>query len=262
MMKYLLAVVMVLGLAGTVYAAPVGLASQDLDLASDLLQEEEYGLTVAVIGDFIDERDIDIEQGSIEMDAVFARIGLSAFEKFNVYVDLGSTYDMEYSYTLTSEKYISTFEDEFIWGIGGSAVIYEWDNGLEVSALGSYRIADMNIDKVTIDGAAIAKSNMTDIKNGEYAEWQVAGELAWKMDYVTPYVGIKYSEVEADANFTYGGTARNASGKNADENLGVFVGITITPKMTDVPAMEQIAINVEGRFGDEEAINAGITYRF
>ncbi|MFH1479454.1 MAG: hypothetical protein ABIG92_06770 [Candidatus Omnitrophota bacterium] len=261
-LKVLLGIVMLAALTSIAYSAPVGLASQDLDLKSGYLSDKEYAVTASVIGDFIDERKIDINKGSFEMDACFARIALSGLERFSLYVDLGSTSGMEYVYEILGEKYTSSFEDEFLWGIGGSAVIYKWDNGIEISALGSYREADMNIEKSVIDSATWTKSQMVNVQDGKYEEWQAGGEVAWKTEYITPYVAVRYSDVEVDAKFTVGGVERNASGKNSAENLGVAVGVTVTPKFSNLPASEQMAINVEGRFLDEEAINVGLTYRF
>ncbi len=261
--KYLVVALMIVGLAGISYAAPVGLTSQNLDLKSDLLAKENYGVTLAVIGDFVSERNIDIDSGELSVDSCFARIGATALDRFEVYVDFGSTFNTEYKFAIQGEDYKIDYDDELVWGVGGSALIYKWENGIEVGAMASYREADLTIDTVSLNGISYTlNAGVTNVSDSKYSEWQVAAEVAWKTEYITPYVALKYSDVELGSSFTLTGFARDAKDKNSAENVGIVVGASITPKISGLPASEQIAINVEGRFIDEEAINVGVTYRF
>lgn len=263
--KYLLFAVSALFVLSTgAYAAPVGLASQaDLTKGSDLIEGADVKLDVGFIMDSITDRNIDIESGEFEMTAYMFRIGLSALEKYYLYLDVGETEDMEYNYVIQGEKYKSEFGGETVWGVGLNALIYRWNNGLEVGASAGYREADMLITKSTIDNVAWDKNQMGGLKNdGKFTEYQMGLQTAYKTKYITPYVGIKYSDVEVDCNFTLGGAVRNASGRNADENLGVFLGCSITPEVEGIKETGQFSINVEGRFMDEKAFNFGICYKF
>ncbi|MFC1666272.1 hypothetical protein ACFL0P_00180 [Candidatus Omnitrophota bacterium] len=262
--KYLLVALVVMGFASMVYAAPVGLTSEADATKSVLWPEKDYGISAALIGDFVTERKINIDSGNFEMRALMLRLGLSLIDRLNFYVDLGQAQDMEYTYLIMGEKHELDFDDDFIYGVGLSALVYRWDNGLEIGANVSYRQAEMSLDTVVKEGTTYEKGSgaLSAINSGKFQETQTAIELAWKTDYLIPYVGIKYSDVDVDADYTLLGALVDAN-KSASENIGLFVGLTITPKLQALPnEAEQISINVEGRFVDEEAINAGITYKF
>ncbi len=261
-MRYLLAILMVLGIAGMAYAAPVGLTSEADLTEGELLAENEMGVTIGFIYDAIEERAVSIDTGEFGMQAFLARIGLSLMDRFNLYVDIGQASDMEYIFVDKGEKHTVSFDDELIWGVGANALIYRWDNGLEVGAGASYRQADMTLESVDIDGASYQRTDLTAVSDGEFKEYQAAIEVAWKNDVLTPYAGIKFSDVEVDAKFTEGGQERDATGKNADENVGVFVGLAITPTLEALDKEKSIALNIEGRFVDEEAVSVGISYKF
>lgn len=259
--RYLFAALMVVAFAGVTYAAPVGLTSE-ADVTKAEWSYNDIEVSVGFVVDSVSERKIDIDSGDFEMDAFMARIGVSALDRFNFYVDLGVAQDMEYGFVIQGEPYRTEFDDEFLWGVGVNALIYRWDNGLEVGVNASYRQAEMNLDQATVTNIKYTKAQMTSINDGEFQEYQGALEVAWRTDLLTPYIGVKVSEVEVDADFTLNGTQRNASGKNAAENVGVFVGLEITPKLAEFPKSEQLAINLEGRFIDEEAFSVGVSYRF
>ena len=247
-MRLLLAALMVIGFAGAAYAAPVGLTSE-ADATSAEWAYNDVTASIGFIGDSL-ERNIDMDSGNFEASVYAARLGLNITEKFNIYVDLGQAQDMEISAMIKGETIKYDFDDDFLWGIGGNALIYRWDNGLEVGV------------KADVDSQQYDRVDLTNVKDGEYSDWHLACELAWKTEYLIPYVGVRYSDIEVDGYFEEGGEAKDASGKNSSENVGAFVGLTITPKVEGSPKSEQISINVEGRFIDEEAFSVGVNYRF
>jgi len=258
--KYLVAALIVLGMAGMVYAAPVGLTSE-ADATKAEWSYNDITLSAGLIYDTV-SRNIDIDSGEFEFDAILARIGVGILEKFNLYVDIGQASEMGYTYTLLGEKYTVEYDDEIMWGVGASALIYRWDNGLEVGAQASYRETDTGLDTVAIDANTYTNAQLTSLSDGGYEEIQAALEVAWKTDNFIPYVGIKYSDVDVGSTFTVGSVERKASGKDSSETIGAFVGLTILPKLAATPASEQFSINLEGRFIDEEAFSAGVSYKF
>jgi len=264
MIKYLLTILLVFGFAATTYAAPVGLTSEADTTTSELWPGYDAELSIGIVADMVNKRAIDIDSGEFAMDAFIGRIGVGVLKKWAIYVDFGQAQDMQYDYTIKGEKYQADFDDTAIWGIGTSALIYKWDNGLEIGANASYRRADMELDKVTIDGLLYNSNDtsMSAMSDGYFEEYQGALEVAWKTKTFTPYIGVKYSEVEVDCTFTTGGSQRDASEKNASNNVGAFVGLTITPSLEILPNSEQLTINLEGRFIDEEAFNGSIAYKF
>lgn len=264
MRKYALAALFVLLMGTVVYAAPVGLTSEADATKGELWADKDIGITAGIIVDIVSERKISMDSGAFEMDAFLLRLGASYLDRVNVFVDLGTANDMEFSYTIAGQQYVTKFDDEFMWGIGANALIYRWDNDFEIGVHGSYRKADMNMEETTIDGVNHKRTSggMTSIVDGDFTEIQGAVELAWKKELFTPYIGIKYSDVEVDARFTLYGTLRDANDKNAVNNVGIFLGLTMTPNMDSELFGERLAINVEGRFIDEEAISIAASYRF
>lgn len=260
--KYLLAALMVLGIAGMVYAAPVGLTSE-ADATKAEWSYKDIELSIGFVADIVDTRKIDIDSGEFEIESYTARLAASLMDRFNLYVDLGQAQGIGYDYVIKGEQYNADFDDEFMWGVGVNALLYRWGNGLEIGVNASYRTADMNLEQVAIDNVTYARSALADVKDGEFQEYQGALEVAWRTDVLTPYAGVKVSEVEVDNTFSpSAGAERNASGKNASENVGVFVGLTLTPSIEGAPKSEQFALNVEGRFIDEEAFSVAASYKF
>jgi len=259
--KYLLTALMVLGIAGMVYASPVGLTSE-ADAVKGEWSYNDVTLSAGFVADFISGRNIDIEGGEFEMNAFMARLGMGVADRFNFYLDLGQASDMDYSFILQGQKYKVTYDDDFIWSIGANALVYRWDNGLEVGVHASYREVETTIDKLTIDSQTLTRKDLTSISDNSLEEAQAAVELAWRNEFFIPYIGIKYSSVDVGSKFTVGADAKDAAGKDADQTLGLFVGLTILPKLAETQASERFALNLEGRFIDEEAVSASITYKF
>lgn len=263
--KYLLAALLVLGLGTAAYAAPVGLTSEADLTEGELWADNNIGISVGFITDIVRKRKVNVDNGEFEVDVYAARIGLSVMDRFNFYIDLGQANNMQFEFTDKGESVRVGYEDEDMWGVGVNALIYRWDNGLEVGAGASYRTAEMNFKDATIAGVEYERnsSTVTSVNDGDMEEIQLALELAWKREYFAPYIGIKLSDIEVDAEFTTSGLERKAANIDSNQNVGVFVGLTITPKI-DVfgDKNERIAINIEARFIDEEAVSIGASYKF
>lgn len=253
---------LVFSFAATVYAAPVGITSEADARESELWPNEDWGLSIGFVADMVDKRGIDIDDGEFEMEAYVGRIGISAIDRFYLYVDIGEAQNMEYSCYVNSAKVIYDYDDDLIWGLGINALAYRWNNGLELGVSASYRQTDMNFNKTTIEGVLYQENDLDSVRDGEFKEWQVGCELAWKTEYFIPYIGVKYSDVEVDGDVTLSNIQYNASGKNAGDNIGAFVGLAITPILPELFGKEQVAINLEARFIDEEAFTAGISYKY
>lgn len=82
-------------------------------------------------------------------------------------------------------------------------------------------------------------------------EWHFAPYMARRLGNFTPYLGVKYSDLRMKLKY-----ADNDSDKfNAKDKIGVFLG-------TDYKLGKHFRLNLEGRFVDETAVSAGISYRF
>ena len=265
MKKYLLTAMIVLGFAAMVHAAPVGLTSEADLTEGELWADKDLALSVGIIGDIVNGRSIDIDSGDFEMTAFIARFGLTALERFTFYVDIGTITDAELSYQTLGENHTAKYDDdELMYGVGASALIKRWDNGLEVGANISYRTSEMTLLSVN-EGQGTADrttaNGLVSISTDDYTEQQIALEVAWRTDYFAPYVGIKYSDVELGSQYTLAPNTFNARG-DSSENIGFFAGLSIAPQGEAFGEIKRLSINLEGRFLAEEAFNVGLAYKF
>ncbi|MFA4991593.1 MAG: hypothetical protein WC569_03335 [Candidatus Omnitrophota bacterium] len=254
-------------LSCSVFAAPVGLTSEaDLLESTKLfrdLNEMGLGLSLGFYADIVNEREIEIERnGEFEMDMYMARLSLTANDRFTLYFDIGQAKDPVFSYHNLGSDIKIFYEDESAWGTGLNVLIHRFDNNIEVGAHAGYRQYELSLDKVMIDGAQYAPGALTNISEDNYKEYQAAVEIGWKADYMRPYLGVKYSDVELGSDFTLAPQTYSAKGKRTDSNLGLFAGVTLTPELPFYKDTRQLAINVEGRFVDEQALSMGVTYKF
>jgi hypothetical protein len=85
-------------------------------------------------------------------------------------------------------------------------------------------------------------------------EWHVAPYVGKTIDKFTIYAGGKYSDVRSKikASDDDGSWWMKIKAKN---NFGVFTGL-------DIKMIEHVTLNVEGRFIDETAMSAGLSYKF
>lgn len=266
MKKYLLTALLVLGCAAMVYAAPVGLTSEADLKEAELLADNNIGISASLLYDSISERSMKIDNGNLELDIYTVRLGVSVLERFNIYVDIGQATDAQFTYQLKGDTCVLDYEDDApLYGVGVNALIYRWDNGLEIGANVNYRQSEMTLEQATVTSSGVVntytKSAMTKVTDGDFEEVQLAAELAYKNGPIIPYVGIKYSDVDFGSSFTVPGQVREASGTNSQEVVGGFVGITFAPELDGMEST-RMALNVEGRFIDEEALSVGLSYQF
>jgi len=112
-------------------------------------------------------------------------------------------------------------------------------------------------NKIKGDFADVFGLGLTESFDGKatFQEWHIAPYVACKMQNVTPYLGLRYSDLSIKAKFDFE-TGDSATGKfKADDNIGLFGGFSyaFTPNLK---------LNLEGRFIDETALNIGLSYKF
>ena len=145
--------------------------------------------------------------------------------------------------------------------------MYRSKTGVELGAHASLRRVKLHLTEMLIEGVSYVRNNMDSISEDYFQEFQYGLELAWRMDQsydipysLIPYIGLKYSDAEIDADFTVNEIRYNATADNQD--LGLFVGLTLVPKIESLPATKRMVINLEARFIDEKAVDVEMLYRF
>lgn len=174
----------------------------------------------------------------------YGLLGSDAFN-WSIFTKLGKA---DAKYKDPDDKY--DFDEELVWGLG-SKLVYK----LEACKLGIegqyFSIEDLETTK-NLDAG--------DKLDAEWKEWQVslfvAKDFSLEAITLTPYLGIKYSDLKNDTEWWDVSASKTTKyDVEEDDDVGVFVG-------TDINFTDNISVNLEGRFIDETAMSVGATYKF
>lgn len=261
MKKLLTVIAIVIFTAAQAFSAPVDLPSSltnvpdsEQDDRDTVLTEKPLRLSLGAEGDWLMERELENGQ-TIEGETYSGKLSMG-LGTFDIYGSAGMTQDLEIGNGAASRANFE-FDDALALGAGVSAAILQLPDyeTFTIFADAKYRtVWEPEIESVTAGGTRYSVFNEND--ETSWQEWQGALGVGMKIDYVLPYVGVKYSEVEIDTDVTAGGT-RYATDEavNSDENIGVFGGVTIMPA-------DAVSFDVQGRFIDEEAVSGKVTFKF
>ncbi|MBI5614247.1 hypothetical protein HY947_04950 [Candidatus Gottesmanbacteria bacterium] len=249
-MRKFIVTVLAFGIIGFCHradAAPVG------NIANPVLEKGEHGIKIGVDNDFVFKRELDVPDESVELEADFhsAKLSYTIAEKADVYVLLGMMNNALVSATDGSTEVLYDVDSSFTWGVGATLLAYETEGGFRAGIDGKYRSASPEVSKVTVDGTDYS---LTD-SEAEYSEWQVAFAVSQQMGKFAPYAGVKYSDIKTKAKATVSGTLYETEERGSKNTVGPFVGLSFLPN-------ENISLNVEGRFVDEEAVSVSLAYKF
>jgi len=89
-----------------------------------------------------------------------------------------------------------------------------------------------------------------------WREWEARFGISWRFYYSRPYVGLRYSDVEADDIVRSGGTSTRTP-LRATDNIGGFVGITIY-----FDPSRRLGLNLEATFPDYTSVTGGLRFWF
>lgn len=267
MIKHVIFFVLVFVLIGVsfVYAAPVGNIAKPAMLKSAVISKdaEKPNMGVIVEGefDFVSNMKLKDSDSKDKYRFLGSKLDLVLMDKVIVYGLLGGAYYETKFNDEGSEVKIET-KNDLAWGIGATAILYETkieqfgSPTLRFGVDGRYRSTELDVDKIIIDGTEykIPSGSVTAVSI-EYKDWQIAGEVSSQWGRFIPYVGVKYSDMDAKASMTVSGTTYTDDNFKLKHNVGVFVG-------ADLLALDSMSLNVEGRFINEEALTLGCAVRF
>ena len=282
-----------IALPSLVSAATVGNRAETLGGAGKFALGVEY--------DGVFDRDLELDGGSISIGAagfsesetfggsadgeaesnrVFLKATAGLHPQLDVYAKLGMA-------DVDADVEDIEFEGDFDfgWGLGAKACLfgcggsgmrimadaqylrYEVDGDLELGGVD----ADTVIRELLLDEPEITNATASMDSETEVTEWQVAFYANWTIQQWSPYVGVKYSDIdvenETDISGTVSGTDAGVpftdvpfsadfdADLEADDNFGIFVG-------TDFNINSNLSLNIEGRFIDETAGSIGLSWQF
>lgn len=136
------------------------------------------------------------------------------------------------------------------WGIGSRLIFFKWDQatfGLNTTYQRAYPHTFWN---------ALSGSNVFGKAHMNYQEWQVNAAVSYEINFLIPYICIKYSGVSASLNQTKEFTLEKKHLKLKNRRqIGLGLGATFSPgKYADV--------TIESQLFDEEALTLSANVRF
>ena len=247
--------VFVLGLAASCYAGSIG-PVEPLGAMKVRLDGEYNGIF---------DRDIDssgaMTGGEIqESHQGYAKLAVGINDWANVYAKLGvANLEQKLNWNVPS-SYTIEYEYGPLWGIGGNA-LHNFGNNFGIGT-------DVQFNMWFTDADSISGTNSpTFINKGSLKNWDFQTALYVTYTYevgaeykIIPYAGGYYSNFQADIDDTIryqdsGGTQYTVGDSEAEDNLGILVGM-------NVQFSENMAFNLEGRFIAETAATVGASYKF
>jgi hypothetical protein len=226
--------------------------------------------SVSAEDNYIFKRDIKTTSSVTKFDLkkinqIYAKASLGITSYFNIYGKLGASDsgDITSIDTATVDTKIKT-DYGLMYGVGLSG-IREITDGWKIGVDGQFNWWEAKADKVTYGGRA------TTSVGGKIENFEIQGtpfitrrfELSSAEWAASPYLGVKFSyfknqpKNKSAITFKDGATSHTFSWSSlkGDKYVGIVVG-------SDLEIRKNFALNIEGRFIDENALAVGGTYRF
>jgi hypothetical protein len=266
-MKKLIVIIICFGLSLSItaaYAAPVGnIATASVLKKGIIFQDEQaqFAVVSSLDVDLTWDQNLKNQDDDTEYYYYGGKVGVLVMDRFMPYAFLGTAEAKKQRFKIGPDKVKWDTDYDFVWGIGGTAVLYEIRLGdmsqdtLRIGVDGNYRQSHLKIDKVELNGTPYNSDNPALTQSGyELEQWQVALAVSYQMDQIIPYAGVKYSDATGEAEAKINGKAYKNDFENKD-NVGIFVG-------GDILINDSFMLNIEGRFIDETALSLGAILRY
>jgi len=232
------------GIKGTVYEERASWARVGLGIEGSVIDKSELRAANGQV------------DGEVEGSIGTVKIIYSVAERVDLYADFGVASGMEYSTELTGNDVTFAMNDEMAVGAGIAFVLYQGDSGFGINADLRYRkIQGMDYESVKVDGTTYSRDELTATSEANYEQWHAALGLSYKLGFMTPYAGIKFVGGDYSAAATAGGTPYELDSTGNDSRVGAYAGLTLLPA-------DRLAIDIQGRIVDEEALSASLTFMF
>jgi hypothetical protein len=146
-----------------------------------------------------------------------------------------------------------TTNTSFLWALGGHAILYEWGPAC-LGFGGRYATSHAELKKISQNGVLFPAAGAV----AHWSSWQIHLDLSCRIDFFTPYIGVKYSNARMDFDHFPVQIGSNGERNNHLRNkdpIGFYLGCTIS-------SGQWFMLNLEGRLADEEAATVSADLRF
>jgi Chlamydia major outer membrane protein len=257
-----------------VFALPVGNPSeaslfcsnqfcQAIDCASSCPSFDMLDLSVGYYGDYVFNRHLEtIQNQHIDYSHISTNAGyvaLTCWERFELFATFGAskfsfnTSLLPFNATNPSPRFDFETSTAFSWSVGAHGTLWQY-KCFSLGAMGQYFTSKPHTDVWFIRANVSANSNDD---HSRYSEWQLGAGISYHYrSYFVPYIALKWSRALWEFNdqslfLTSGGSSvATIVNLQSSKQLGCAIGLSFAPF-----ECENLAVTVEGRFGDEVALH-------
>lgn len=188
---------------------------------------------------------------------IAGKISYGLFDFMDAYVKLGMS-----GSTVNGDVFVGgartvtenlTANNAFLYG-GGVKLAYGLTKDWIIGGDAQYSASDHKLDFKATNTASGAITTAI-YENCFIWEWHVAPYVARRIADFTPYAGVEYSDLRLVQENPSDPRRWDHLKFKADHNIGMFVG-------TAYEAGKNFKLNVEGKFMDETAMTASVSYTF
>lgn len=254
--NFVLALILSIIATGVAYAAPVKLVD---DAAGKGIiggfMDGKLLMTAGAEYDNVFKRELE-ENVDVEFQSASGELALQYDNRVKAYVTLGQAMSIEETETDGADTINYDIEDTMIWGVGLAANLYEVEGFKVFTDLGYRTMEESDYKSITYNGTVYNLSQLGVLAKASWEEWHLALGVSKKIDIVTAYGGVRFSQVEATTDVSIPSISYNAKADaNGKNDVGVFLGAKISP-------LDNFSIDIQGRFIDETAMTIGATLKF
>jgi hypothetical protein len=230
---------------------------QIIDPGFWISQDASFGLKIGYEGDRVADRKMRassdakgrIDNAALAMDQGIITLGY--VNRVEIYGSVGSI-DGKLSHRPHSDNKRRQYQTHDGWtaGTGGRFLLAQWGNTV-IGIDGKIQWGNPGIKWMAVNG--VSKSTGGHLK---YCEWQASFAVSYTADWLTPYVGVKYSNVHISINGIPKAIYTHSQFKMVNrDRFGLAIGCTLSPgKKFDLFAEVQMV--------DEQALSFGGNFKF
>lgn len=216
-----------------------------------------FGVKIGYLGDRVGDRKLKASghaHGRIDKTRLYFDQGVLTFNLLDRVEIYGSAGSMNAKLSNRPHPDSSRREyqthDGWTAGTGGRILLTAWKS-LAIGVDGKIQWSNPGFKWMAVDGSS---------RNGrghfKYIEWQASFALSYTVEWLTPYLGVKYSNVHANINRIPKFIYRHSTIKLVNrDRFGLALGATLSPG-------KKFDLFAEVQMFDEQAISFGGNLRF
>lgn len=227
---------------------------QIIDQGFWISKEASFGVKIGYQGDRVADRKMRAQHGRIDKMFLSFDQGALIFnylDRVEIYGTAGSM-NGELSNRFHSDNKKRDYQTHDGWtaGTGGRFLLAEWGNAV-IGIDGKIQWGNPGMKWMSVNG--VSKNTGGHLK---YCEWQASFALSYTSDWLTPYIGVKYSNVHASVSGIPSAIYSHSHFKMINrDRFGMALGCTLSPG-------KKFDLFAEVQMFDEQALSFGGNLRF